>query len=401
MSTFLQLHLLTTFAPANLNRDDLGRPKTASFGGVNRGRISSQCMKRSLRTNDTFTHNLQKLGTRTRYLGEKTQDSLINRGFDENEALEYTLFLLRINYLLAIPSEDKAEKTLPDLQISFVSQHELDTLDKVIDFICDEKEAFLEIYKQKTNIYKAFKTDKANGKQQELKSSVESKLKFISNDNCSPDVALFGRMMASNQHLNIDAALQMNHPITVGSAQTEIDYFTAIDDLADDLNKTGASHINVQYYNSGTFYTYLNVNLDLLAHNLGDIQDKELVIKGIICNLIDSITTITPSGKQNAFASRNFADFVVLEIGDQTPRSLVGAFYKAVSSENQMQEAIERLLSYKTRLDNMYGYKLDVNDYISSLEINKAKNQKAKEVSDLEELKNNALNTAFFNLKNS
>ena len=42
MSTFLQLHLLTTFAPANLNRDDLGRPKTAFLGGVEGGRISSQ-----------------------------------------------------------------------------------------------------------------------------------------------------------------------------------------------------------------------------------------------------------------------------------------------------------------------------------------------------------------------
>ena len=359
-------------------------------------------MKRSLRTNDTFKHNLQKLGTRTRYLGEKIYDSLVNRGLDENEALEYTLFLLRINYLLAFPKEDaKPEETLPDLQISFFSQHELDNLDKVIDFICDEKKAFLEIYKQKTTIYKAFKTDKANSKQQELKNSVESKLKFISKDKCSPDVALFGRMMACNPNLDIDAALQINHPITVGNAQTEIDYFTAIDDLAYDLNKTGASHINVQYYNSGTFYTYLNVNLDLLSHNLGDLQNKDLVIQGIISNLIDSITTITPSGKQNAFASRNFADFVLLEIGDQTPRSLVGAFYSPVTADNQMQEAVERLLNYKTRLDNMYGYKLNVNDYISSVEINKAKNQKAKEVSNLEELKNAVLTIDFFNLKNS
>ena len=29
MSRFIQLHLLTSYPPANLNRDDLGRPKTA------------------------------------------------------------------------------------------------------------------------------------------------------------------------------------------------------------------------------------------------------------------------------------------------------------------------------------------------------------------------------------
>ncbi|RMH70127.1 MAG: type I-E CRISPR-associated protein Cas7/Cse4/CasC, partial [Bacteroidetes bacterium] len=37
----IELHLLTPHAPANLNRDDFGRPKTAYFGGTERGRISS------------------------------------------------------------------------------------------------------------------------------------------------------------------------------------------------------------------------------------------------------------------------------------------------------------------------------------------------------------------------
>ena len=46
MSQFVQLHMLTNYAPANLNRDDLGRPKTAKMGGVDRLRISSQSLKR-------------------------------------------------------------------------------------------------------------------------------------------------------------------------------------------------------------------------------------------------------------------------------------------------------------------------------------------------------------------
>ena len=41
MTTFLQLHLLTSYPPACLNRDDLNRPKTALMGGVPRLRISS------------------------------------------------------------------------------------------------------------------------------------------------------------------------------------------------------------------------------------------------------------------------------------------------------------------------------------------------------------------------
>jgi CRISPR system Cascade subunit CasC len=46
MSNFLQLHLLTSYPPACLNRDDLNRPKSAIMGGVNRLRISSQSLKK-------------------------------------------------------------------------------------------------------------------------------------------------------------------------------------------------------------------------------------------------------------------------------------------------------------------------------------------------------------------
>jgi CRISPR system Cascade subunit CasC len=34
MSEFIQLHILASYPPSNLNRDDLGRPKTAVMGGT-------------------------------------------------------------------------------------------------------------------------------------------------------------------------------------------------------------------------------------------------------------------------------------------------------------------------------------------------------------------------------
>jgi len=54
MNRFVQLHLLTSYPPANLNRDDLGRPKTAKMGGVDRLRVSSQSLKRAWRTSEIF-----------------------------------------------------------------------------------------------------------------------------------------------------------------------------------------------------------------------------------------------------------------------------------------------------------------------------------------------------------
>src|SRR5215470_15222227 len=45
----IELHILQSFPVSCLNRDDVGAPKTATFGGATRARISSQCLKRAIR----------------------------------------------------------------------------------------------------------------------------------------------------------------------------------------------------------------------------------------------------------------------------------------------------------------------------------------------------------------
>ena len=45
----IEVHLIQNFAPSNLNRDDTGQPKSATFGGCRRARISSQSGKRAAR----------------------------------------------------------------------------------------------------------------------------------------------------------------------------------------------------------------------------------------------------------------------------------------------------------------------------------------------------------------
>lgn len=55
----VEIHMIQNHSPSNLNRDDLGAPKTCIFGGVARARISSQCLKRSIRNpgNPNVVHN--------------------------------------------------------------------------------------------------------------------------------------------------------------------------------------------------------------------------------------------------------------------------------------------------------------------------------------------------------
>ena len=52
---FIELHILQSFGPSNLNRDEDGNPKDCEFGGVRRARISSQCLKHAIRHSPTFS----------------------------------------------------------------------------------------------------------------------------------------------------------------------------------------------------------------------------------------------------------------------------------------------------------------------------------------------------------
>src|SRR4051794_6094485 len=87
MTTFIQLHLLTAYPPANLNRDDTGKPKTARFGNVDRLRVSSQALKRAWRESDVFAQALSRhLGERTQRLGAEIERHLRERGVDGDAA---------------------------------------------------------------------------------------------------------------------------------------------------------------------------------------------------------------------------------------------------------------------------------------------------------------------------
>ena len=81
MADFLQLHLITSYGPACLNRDDTGRPKTAVIGGVERLRISSQSLKRAWRTSDVMQQALaDHMGKRTKRIGEEIMNHLVGKG---------------------------------------------------------------------------------------------------------------------------------------------------------------------------------------------------------------------------------------------------------------------------------------------------------------------------------
>jgi CRISPR system Cascade subunit CasC len=179
-------------------------------------------------------------------------------------------------------------------------------------------------------------------------------LKLLRKDNIDVDIALWGRMLASSPDMNIEAACQVAHAFSVNAVTIEDDYFTALDDLNDGREDAGAGHVDDAGFGSGLFYSYICVNNELLLKNLGG---NKALAKKTIEALIKAITTVTPSGKQNSFATRAYACYGLVEVGNQQPRSLAMSYLKSISvkNENLAEQAIKELEQHRDNFDAVYG----------------------------------------------
>ena len=323
MGDFLQFHLLTAYGPSNLNRDDTGRPKSVVFGGAPRLRISSQSLKRAWRTSDVFAERLRDhLASRTQRLGKDVFARLIEGGMEEAEALKAA------RQIAGLFGKLKSEK---DTEPTFIEQ---------LAFVSPEERQ------------KAFGlADRALAGEALSEPRPED---LLQRADTAADIAMFGRMLADNPKFNREAAVQVAHAITTHRAIAEDDYYTAIDDLKsrEDPEDAGAGFIGVQEFGSGVFYLYVCVDRSLLSRNLdgdGAIRNASLSA------LIEAAATISPGGKQNSFASRARAFFVLAEKGAAQPRSLAAAFLKPVRGSNYGKSSIDALKAYRDRLDDAYG----------------------------------------------
>lgn len=165
------------------------------------------------------------------------------------------------------------------------------------------------------------------------------------------DLAMFGRMLAASPGYNVEAACQVAHAITVHRAAVEDDYFTAVDDLNTREVDTGSAHIGEQGFGAGLFYLYVCIDRDLLKENLGG--DAALAEKAIKA-LIEAAATVAPTGKQNSFASRASAFYVLAEKGTRQPRALSLAFMKPVRDGDMLTDAVSSLEAMRTNLDKVY-----------------------------------------------
>ena len=364
---FLELHVLQNFAPANLNRDDTGAPKDCHFGGYRRARISSQCIKRSVRKHTAFRDAVLRhagdLGVRTKRLVARLKGLLVENNSLEEEAAEEVanavVTLLgfktakgdKTQYLLYL-----GEKDIQELA-ALAGQH-AETLQskKVKDLPKDVTKAFKELIDKK----------KKNGAY-------------------AADIALFGRMIADDKDMNVDAACQMAQAISTNKVDMEMDYYTAVDDLLPE-DQPGSDMIGVIEYNSSCFYRYACVDCSKLEENLA--RDADLA-DGVLQGFVEASVKAVPTGKQNSMAAQNPPSYVrAILRNDGFPWSLANAFQdpaKPYYGNSLEQTSITKLQDYMSKLKKAYGADGLVCDLILDLtESEEAAD--AKPVSNLNEL---------------
>lgn len=333
MTTFIQLHLLTAYAPANLNRDDTGRPKTAIMGGVERLRVSSQSLKRAWRTSEVFGSALSAhMGTRTRRLGREIYQQLRSADVAEKTALTIAAKIAEQFGKLKADKNPKSPLDNLDIeQLVHVSPQEMQQINQLVQTLAADK-----------------------------REPAENELTLLRADAQGVDIALFGRMLASSPAFNVEAACQVAHALGVSAVTVEEDFFTAVDDLNRKEDDAGSAHMGEQGFASALFYTYICINRDLLLENL---NGNEALVKQTLRALTETALTVSPTGKQNSFASRAYASYAMAEKGSQQPRTLSVAFFNPVRGEDQQTQAIARLQQQYQKFARVYGHKSDEQCY--------------------------------------
>lgn len=331
MKRFLQLHLLTSYPPANLNRDDLGRPKTAVIGGTTRLRISSQSLKRAWRTSDIFQEKFGQItpdgtsGIRTKQYGEVIYATLLDGGIGEKKALEWARSLAGCFGKIK-KDKEPFPNNLHIEQLAFISPEEQHSVHELITHLI------------------ATNTDPS-----------DEQLDLLRMQNSAADLALFGRMLAKNPSYNIEAAIQVGHAFSVQKISVEDDFFTAVDDLNTKEDDVGAGHMGDIEFASGIFYTYINIDRELLLKNLsGCDNSKNDIWTRAIQAIVESAAKVSPTGKQNSFGSRAYSHYVLAELGNQQPRSLALAYVNDIRG-NMLEESILKIEETRDKMTAVYG----------------------------------------------
>ena len=330
MSTYVDIHIIQNLPPSCVNRDDSGSPKSAVYGGVRRLRVSSQSWKRATRLYFNDLLDAKDVGVRTKRVVEVLAERITEDAPElAGDAVTLAEGVFKAARIKLSPPRGKKDAPQESGYLLFLSTSQIARLAELA--IASARDG--ETLDAKT-VKKIFKEAHA------------------------VDIALFGRMVADDTDLNVDAACQVAHAISTHAAENEYDFFTAVDDdkSRSEEEDAGAGMMGTVEFSSATMYRYATVNLDMLVENLGDddaaLRALEVFIKGFCLSM--------PTGKQNTFANRTLPEAIVVSVRDDQPVSLVGAFEKPIrtnEADGYLTRSVGALAEHARAIEDNYGLK--------------------------------------------
>lgn len=346
--TILDIHALQTVPPSNLNRDDTGSPKTAVYGGVPRARVSSQAWKRATRTFFNDLLDAGELGVRSKKVAELLAERMT--ALNPSLARPDTLAVAAETIQTATGSKIETPKRKEDSAKN--GESEAAPTSKYLMFLSARQlDGLAALAVEGAADIKAFFKDKEN----------KARAKEIANTRHSVDIALFGRMVADSSDINVDAAAQVAHAISVHRVENESDYYTAVDDC-NTKAEPGAGMIGTVDFNSATLYRYAALDVDRLHDNLGkglrEDEPTTTPVRRAVEAFVHGFVASLPTGKINTFGNHTLPDVVVVKLRTTRPISYAAVFEQPVTAAGDagyLRGACERLLTHASEIERAYG----------------------------------------------
>jgi CRISPR system Cascade subunit CasC len=340
---FLDVHAIQAVPPANINRDENGSPKTAVYGGARRLRVSSQAWKRAARKALEADSGSIAPSERTKRLPEQIAAALAERSPDLAEkASEVAQAAVASVFGVKTKSKKEKESGKERLATEYLLFLGNEQRDRLIDTLV----------KNEAKLAEAVNSDKDSAKKLTA-AFKEVKLQETVASGHPPAVALFGRMIATDPSLNVDAATQVAHALSTHRVDSEFDYYTAVDDVDNESDETGAGMIGTVEFNAATMYRYATVDLRSLVENLGGDIDAAA---DVAVAFVKAFLLSMPTGKRNTFANNTRPDFSLLSLREDQPVSLAAAFERPVFGEDgHLGRSVERLVKHQREQDECYG----------------------------------------------
>ncbi|MDX3388359.1 type I-E CRISPR-associated protein Cas7/Cse4/CasC, partial [Streptomyces niveiscabiei] len=161
--------------------------------------------------------------------------------------------------------------------------------------------------------------------------------------------------------LNVEAATQVAHAISVHKSDIESDYYTAVDDLSAS-DEPGAGMIGTVDFNSATLYRYAAVDVDDLHRNLGlglkADEPPSTPAEKAVTAFLEAFVTSLPTGKINTFGNHTLPSAVIVKLRERRPVSFVSAFEEPVPQGTKggyLRQSCQQLAEYVPNFEKQYG----------------------------------------------